>query len=90
MIERLLKLLIQSKEILLRILVHENHPLAQHDRVKWEELMYENLIIFREGFSIHETIMEECRRLGFEPSIICETSQWNFILEMVSMDQGIC
>jgi DNA-binding transcriptional LysR family regulator len=73
----------------LRILVHQRHPLANNESVKWSELLDENFIIFREGFTIHDTIMEECGRLGFEPNIICETSQWNFMIEMVSINQGI-
>ena len=73
----------------LRILVHQHHPLANNESVKWSELLDENFIIFREGFTIHDTIMEECGRLGFEPNIICETSQWNFMMEMVSINQGI-
>ena len=27
--------------------------------------------------------------MGFKPNIICETSQWNFMLEMVSINHGI-
>ncbi|MCM3672175.1 LysR family transcriptional regulator [Mesobacillus maritimus] len=73
----------------LRILVHQQHPLANKSSVKWGELVDENFIIFREGFTIHDTIIEECGRLGFEPKIICETSQWNFMIEMVSNHQGI-
>ncbi|WP_423798057.1 LysR family transcriptional regulator [Neobacillus sp. SAB-20_R2A] len=73
----------------LRILVNQNHPLAKNESIKWEDLINENFIIYREGFTIHDTILEECRRLGFEPSIICETSQWNFMMEMVSLNQGI-
>ncbi|MFS0824664.1 LysR family transcriptional regulator [Bacillus sp. 1P02SD] len=73
----------------LRILVHQSHPLAKKESVKWGELINENFIIFREGFAIHDTILKECRRLGFEPDIICETSQWNFMIELVSMNQGI-
>jgi DNA-binding transcriptional LysR family regulator len=42
-----------------------------------------------EKVTIHDTILEECRRLGFEPNIVCETSQWNFMIEMVAINQGI-
>lgn len=42
----------------LRILVHQGHPLANHERVKWSELLNENFIIFREGFTIHDTIKD--------------------------------
>ena len=73
----------------LRILVHKHHVLANKEEVAWSDLQNEDFIIFREGFSIRDTIFEECRRLGFEPTIICESSQWNFMIEMVSIKQGI-
>ncbi|MBZ5752361.1 LysR family transcriptional regulator [Metabacillus rhizolycopersici] len=73
----------------LRLLVHKNHALANKEEVAWSDLQNEDFIIFREGFSIRDTIFEECKRLGFEPTIICESSQWNFMIEMVSIKQGI-
>jgi DNA-binding transcriptional LysR family regulator len=73
----------------LRLLVHKHHALANKEKVAWSDLQNEDFIIFREGFSIRDTIFEECRRLGFEPTIICESSQWNFMIEMVSIKQGI-
>jgi len=73
----------------LRVVVHQHHPLAAYEKVKWEELADENFIIFREGYIIHDIILKECRKIGFEPNIICETSQWNLMLKMVSNQQGI-
>lgn len=73
----------------LRLLVHQDHELANNENVSWSELKEEKFIIFREGFTVHNLIMKECRRLGFEPNIICETSQWKFILELVSFNMGI-
>jgi DNA-binding transcriptional LysR family regulator len=73
----------------LRLLVHQSHPLANSETVTWAELKNEKFIIFREGFAVHNFIMKECERIGFEPNIICETSQWKLILEMVSYNMGI-
>jgi DNA-binding transcriptional LysR family regulator len=73
----------------LRLLVHHTHPLANKEMVTWEELRDEKFIIFHEGFAVRRFILEECERIGFEPNIICETSQWKFILEMVSCNLGI-
>jgi DNA-binding transcriptional LysR family regulator len=73
----------------LRLLVHHTHPLASKDAVAWEELKDEKFIIFHEGFAVRRFILQECERIGFEPNIICETSQWKFILEMVSCNMGI-
>lgn len=73
----------------LRLLVHHTHPLAGKDAVSWEELADEKFIIFHEGFAVRRFILQECERVGFNPNIICETSQWKFILEMVSCNMGI-
>lgn len=73
----------------LRLLVNQNHRLSNYETVSWEDLRNECFIIFRKGFKVHELIMEECKRIGFEPNIICETSQMNFILDMVAFNQGI-
>ena len=73
----------------LRVIVHQDHPLANKELVKWSELVHEQLIILREGFNVHNMIIEEYKRMGFKPNIICETSQWNFMLEMVSINHGI-
>ena len=74
----------------LRVIVHQDHPLANKESSKVVRISTMNsLIILREGFNIHDMIIEEYKRMGFEPNIICETSQWNFMLEMVSINHGI-
>ena len=73
----------------LRLLVHNSHPLANKEMVEWEELINEKFIIFHEGFAVRRFITQECQRVGFTPNIICETSQWKFIFEMVSSNMGI-
>ncbi|MEH7414397.1 LysR family transcriptional regulator [Neobacillus drentensis] len=73
----------------LRLLVHHTHHLANKEMVTWEELTDERFIIFHEGFAVRRFILEECEKIGFKPNIICETSQWKFILEMVASNLGI-
>ncbi|MBT2668544.1 LysR family transcriptional regulator [Bacillus sp. ISL-4] len=71
------------------LVVHQNHRLSDQETVMWEDLKEESFIIFREGYQVHELIMQACKLNGFEPNVICETSQWKFIMEMVSFNQGI-
>ena len=73
----------------LRVIVHQDHPLAAKEVVQWSELVNEQLIILREEFSVHNMIIDEYKKMGCRPNIICETSQWNFMLEMVSINHGI-
>lgn len=73
----------------LQLLVHEGHKLADRQKVQWQDLKDEKFIMFREGFTVYDMIMWETARSGFTPDIICETSQWKFILELVSFNLGI-
>ena len=73
----------------LQLLVHEGHALADRQKVQWQDLKDEKFIMFREGFTVYDMIMWETARSGYNPEIICETSQWKFILELVSFNLGI-
>jgi len=73
----------------LKLLVHPTHPLAERNEVKLAELAQESFILFREDFALHDRIPAECIRVGFKPRVICESSQWDFISEMVAANLGI-
>ncbi|CAG7628699.1 HTH-type transcriptional regulator CynR [Paenibacillus solanacearum] len=73
----------------LQLLVHPSHPFSAHETVTLSDLRCESFILFREGFHLHEVIPAECRKAGFEPTVICESSQWDFISEMVAENFGI-
>ena len=38
---------------------------------------------------LYDRIKIRCNEAGFEPNIICTSSQWDFIAEMVALNQGI-
>ncbi|MFM1651422.1 cidABC operon transcriptional activator CidR [Brevibacillus sp. B_LB10_24] len=73
----------------LRLLVHPSHPLAGRSRVSLPELSGESFILFREDFALHDRILAECIRAGFGPRVVYESSQWDFISEMVAANLGI-
>jgi len=73
----------------LMLLVHPTHPLAKKKRVALAELEKEPFIFFREDFALHGRIIDECVQAGFQPRIIYESSQWDFISEMVAANLGI-
>ncbi len=72
-----------------RLLVHTGHRLASRVQVQITELKQEPFILFREDFNLRYLILEECRRAGFEPEIVLESSQWDFITEMVASKFGV-
>ncbi|WP_047153471.1 LysR family transcriptional regulator [Aneurinibacillus tyrosinisolvens] len=73
----------------LMLFVHESHPLAAKREVAMKDLQPESFILFSEDFTLHGRIIQACRNAGFEPKIAYESSQWDFIGEMVGQELGI-
>ncbi|WP_342779155.1 cidABC operon transcriptional activator CidR [Paenibacillus hemerocallicola] len=73
----------------LMLLVYPEHRLARRSGVPLEELSEERFILFREDFALHDRIPAACIRAGFQPQVVFESSQWDFISEMVAADLGI-
>ncbi|MBR5273380.1 MAG: LysR family transcriptional regulator [Clostridia bacterium] len=71
------------------LLVGKDHPFANRDYVSISELENEKFIMLDKTFTIHDRILEACRNFGFEPSIGFESSQWDFVVEMVAQNQGV-
>jgi len=73
----------------LRLILYPDHPLANKDVVHFSELKNEHFVLFREDFTIRDRILERCSQNGFYPKIVCESSQWDFLAEMVAAKLGI-
>ncbi|MHA0856914.1 cidABC operon transcriptional activator CidR [Paenibacillus sp. CMAA1364] len=73
----------------LMLLVHPTHALAQQDTVSLKALEGEPFVLFREDFAMHDRIITECVRLGFQPHVVYESSQWDLISGMVAANLGI-
>ncbi|GLY08872.1 cidABC operon transcriptional activator CidR [Pseudobacillus badius] len=73
----------------LMLLVHPSHRLAEQEKVKLSELHQELFVFFRKDFALHDRVIAECVRAGFQPQVVYESSQWDFISEMVAANLGI-
>lgn len=73
----------------LKLIVHSGHPLANAKNVPLKRLQNESFLIMREGFAVHDRIRDYCIQSGFNPSVIYESSQWDFISEMVATGHGV-
>ena len=73
----------------LRVIVHPNHQLAQAASVNFSDLENEGFILYSQDFSLHDQILNHCKLAGFQPNIICETSQREFMTQMVESGLGI-
>lgn len=73
----------------LMLVVYPEHPYAVQGKVDFPSLQNENLVIYRQDFSLHDRILENCARYGFYPKVICESSQRDFMVEMVAAKLGV-
>lgn len=73
----------------LKLLVHQDHPLAGKESIHLKDLKNEEFIFFSEEFALHDVMWKQCIKAGFEPNILFNSSQWDFMAEMVAANLGI-
>ncbi|WP_371373509.1 LysR family transcriptional regulator [Sporomusa aerivorans] len=73
----------------LRVVMHPDHPLAAHTRLSLFELKDEPFVLYKDDFSLYNHILMQCQKKGFSLEIACQSSQWDFIVEMVGAKLGI-
>ncbi|MEW9669034.1 LysR family transcriptional regulator [Ammoniphilus sp. 3BR4] len=73
----------------LMLIVHEENPLAAKQSLRLEDLSSESFILYRKDFSLHDRVIEECLKSGFHPHIVCESSQKDFMIELVEAKLGV-
>ncbi|PLS03653.1 LysR family transcriptional regulator [Neobacillus cucumis] len=73
----------------LKLIVDRGHPLANVETIPLKTLKNDSFIFLREGFALHDRIRESCIQAGFNPNVIYESSQWDFISEMVANRHGV-
>lgn len=71
------------------VCVPKDHELSKRDEVSIAELIDEKFIMFDKSFAINRIVENACKREGFIPKVMFESTQWDFILELVSYNIGI-
>ena len=71
------------------LIVNKDHPLASREEVSFKELEHEDFLILDGTYMLHDSIIRNCEIAGFYPHITTESSQWDFLAEMVAYNQGI-
>lgn len=71
------------------VIVHPGHPLTQTAPLDFADLRHENFVLYSEDFSLHDQILSRCKLAGFQPTVLCETSQREFMTQMVAARLGI-
>ncbi|SHN22115.1 LysR family transcriptional regulator [Gracilibacillus kekensis] len=73
----------------LNLVVAEDHVLAKKQEIKIEDLKNESFIMFNQDFESRNIIINACKKAGFTPKIVSETSQIDFLEEMVATRLGV-
>ncbi|MGI6108485.1 MAG: LysR family transcriptional regulator [Eubacteriaceae bacterium] len=71
------------------LLVNDQHRLAGRKSVRFAELEGEKFMILTENYMLHDIIIRNCINAGFVPNIEFESTQWDLLVDMVKMNQGI-
>lgn len=53
------------------------------------ELKEESFLLFNDTFRLNQIILKVANDVGFEPKVVCKSSQWDFISKLVDSDVGI-
>jgi DNA-binding transcriptional LysR family regulator len=57
--------------------------------VSLAELKEESFLLYDDTFTLNNMIISAAQHAGFEPEIVCKSSQWDFIAKMVESNVGI-
>lgn len=72
----------------LELLVHKDSHLAEEPAIDLADLTKEPFILYRQDFTLHDRIIEECKNKGFIPNVVCHSSHRDFMIEMVEAKVG--
>jgi DNA-binding transcriptional LysR family regulator len=73
----------------LRVVLHRSHPLARRRTLALRDLRRTPFVLYRPEFALHGHILDACRRSGFQPNVVSESSHWDFIVAMVAANIGV-
>lgn len=65
------------------------HRLANAGALSLKELKDEPFILFETGFALHRIMMEASRKRNFEPKVIAQSTQIDFMIQLVGAGLGV-
>lgn len=73
----------------LKVIIHAKHPLSNRTEIDLKSLENEAFVLYRDDFSLHDEIINQCKLSGFQPKIVFETSQRELMVQTVAANLGI-
>ncbi|MCU4535726.1 LysR family transcriptional regulator [Acinetobacter bereziniae] len=71
------------------LLAKKNSHWNQKITVNLNELKEEKFLLYADSFTLNKMIIQAANSVGFEPKVVCKSSQWDFITKMVEFNMGI-
>jgi len=71
------------------VIVSPEHRISRLNEVGLAELSNEQFVMYRQDFSLHHVIVNNCIAAGFQPSIIFETTQRELMTQLVATNLGV-
>lgn len=71
------------------VLSASHSALRNKEQVKLVELSEEAFLLYSDTFALNNWITQASHSVGFDPHVVCKSSQWDFIAKMVEFDMGI-
>jgi DNA-binding transcriptional LysR family regulator len=71
------------------LLAKKNSHWSQKITVSLNELKEEKFLLYADSFTLNKMIIQAANSVGFEPKVVCKSSQWDFISKMVEFNMGI-
>ncbi len=71
------------------VVMPKGYPLEEHPVVPMKLLADYPLVLYRDDFNMHDDIMSNCKKIGFTPKIVFETSQRELMLQTVASGLGV-
>jgi LysR family transcriptional activator of glutamate synthase operon len=72
-----------------KVIVSKNNPLASRSSIQLKELSDQNFIVFDQVTGLHRVIIDECSKVGFEPTIFYSSHQKMSVFSLVGANIGI-
>lgn len=73
----------------MNVIIHRDNILSKEKTIPLKKLANESLVLYRDDFNLHDEIIQDCKKIGFQPKIVFETSQRDLMIQTVVANLGV-
>ena len=71
------------------VMSHEHSTWRGRETIALSELQHEPFLLYADTFTLNNLIVQAAHQAGFEPKVVCKSSQWEFMVKLVESNMGI-